>query len=95
MCLVKPDGDLPDFTVTVYLLTPSRYRNDGGKSVPIMKRCLAIFKLGILYFQVLESCMKNCGSLVHDEVATKEFMEFLKNLVNVRNMHNIVQNELK
>ncbi|KAH3861980.1 hepatocyte growth factor-regulated tyrosine kinase substrate-like [Dreissena polymorpha] len=34
--------------------------------------------------QVLESCMKNCGSLVHDEVATKEFMEFLKGLVNVR-----------
>ncbi|XP_045212780.2 hepatocyte growth factor-regulated tyrosine kinase substrate-like [Mercenaria mercenaria] len=34
--------------------------------------------------QVLESCMKNCGSLVHDEVATKEFMEFLKNLVNTR-----------
>ncbi|XP_052784474.1 hepatocyte growth factor-regulated tyrosine kinase substrate-like isoform X2 [Mya arenaria] len=34
--------------------------------------------------QVLESCMKNCGNLVHDEVATKEFMEFLKNLVNTR-----------
>lgn len=33
--------------------------------------------------QVLESCMKNCGSLIHDEVATKEFMEFLKGLVNV------------
>jgi hypothetical protein len=27
--------------------------------------------------------MKNCGSLVHDEVASKEFMEFLKNLVSV------------
>ncbi|KAL4240613.1 hypothetical protein ACF0H5_001404 [Mactra antiquata] len=34
--------------------------------------------------QVLESCMKNCGSLIHDEVATKDFMEFLKNLVNTR-----------
>lgn len=34
--------------------------------------------------QVLESCMKNCGSLIHDEVATKEFMEFLKNLVHTR-----------
>ena len=27
--------------------------------------------------------MKNCGSLVHDEVATKEFMEFVKGLVSV------------
>lgn len=34
--------------------------------------------------QVLESCMKNCGSTIHDEVATKEFMEFLKNLVHTR-----------
>ena len=27
--------------------------------------------------------MKNCGALIHDEVASKEFMEFLKGLVNV------------
>lgn len=37
----------------------------------------------LLILQVLESCMKNCGSLIHDEVATKDFMEFLKGLVNV------------
>lgn len=34
--------------------------------------------------QVLESCMKNCGSTIHAEVATREFMEFMKNLVNSR-----------
>lgn len=34
--------------------------------------------------QVLESCVKNCGTLIHEEIATKEFMEFLKDLVKVR-----------
>ncbi|VDK21914.1 unnamed protein product [Anisakis simplex] len=29
---------------------------------------------------VLEACMKNCGSKFHAEVATKDFMEDLKNL---------------
>ncbi len=31
--------------------------------------------------QVMESCVKNCGSLVHEEVATKAFMEELRDLV--------------
>ncbi|KAF4522709.1 hypothetical protein B566_EDAN012726 [Ephemera danica] len=41
--------------------------------------------------QVLESVVKNCGSLVHDEVGTKTYMEQLRDLVkstpheNVRN----------
>nr|XP_022317585.1 hepatocyte growth factor-regulated tyrosine kinase substrate-like [Crassostrea virginica] len=30
--------------------------------------------------QTLESCVKNCGSIIHDEIATKEFMEFLKDI---------------
>lgn len=34
--------------------------------------------------QVLESCVKNCGSFIHQEVATKEFMEFFKDTVKVR-----------
>ena len=29
----------------------------------------------------MESCVKNCGSLVHDEIATKGFMEELRELV--------------
>ena len=28
--------------------------------------------------QVLETCVKNCGAPFHQEVATKECMEFLK-----------------
>uniref|UniRef100_A0A2C9JRS2 Hepatocyte growth factor-regulated tyrosine kinase substrate n=1 Tax=Biomphalaria glabrata TaxID=6526 RepID=A0A2C9JRS2_BIOGL len=34
--------------------------------------------------QVLEACVKNCGSSFHNEVATKEFMEYLKDLVKAR-----------
>ena len=35
------------------------------------------------YIKVLESVMKNCGTTIHCEVATKEFMEFFKDLVKV------------
>ncbi len=31
--------------------------------------------------EVMESCVKNCGSLVHEEVATRGFMEELRELV--------------
>ncbi|XP_064462883.1 hepatocyte growth factor-regulated tyrosine kinase substrate-like isoform X3 [Ornithodoros turicata] len=31
--------------------------------------------------QVLESCVKNCGAPVHNEIATKQFMEELRDLV--------------
>ena len=30
--------------------------------------------------------MKNCGGPVHDEVATREFMEELRNVANVSNV---------
>jgi growth factor-regulated tyrosine kinase substrate len=36
-----------------------------------------------LMFQALESCVKNCGSIIHEEIATKEFMEFLKEIAKV------------
>ncbi|KAK6180368.1 hypothetical protein SNE40_012537 [Patella caerulea] len=35
--------------------------------------------------QVLESVVKNCGNSVHEEVATKEYMEFLKDQAKARN----------
>lgn len=38
----------------------------------------------IYALQVLESCVKNCGSLIQEEIATKEFMEFLKDLLKIR-----------
>jgi len=34
--------------------------------------------------QVLEACVKNCGSNFHDEVATKDFMEFFKDQAKIR-----------
>ena len=34
-------------------------------------------------FQTLEACMKNCGGPIHDEVATRDFMDELRNLANV------------
>ena len=35
----------------------------------------------IFFLQVLESCVKNCGSLVHEEIATRPFMEELRDLL--------------
>jgi len=29
----------------------------------------------------MESCVKNCGVLIHEEIATKSFMEELRDLV--------------
>ena len=35
----------------------------------------------MFFFKVMESCVKNCGVLIHDEIATKGFMEELRELV--------------
>ncbi|KAL6441864.1 hypothetical protein ACFW04_002339 [Cataglyphis niger] len=39
---------------------------------------------------VLESCVKNCGTLIHDEIATKQYMEQLKELVKTSS-HDVVR----
>jgi len=39
--------------------------------------------------QVMESCVKNCGVLVHEEIATKAFMEELRDLVKQSTDENI------
>jgi len=39
--------------------------------------------------QVMESCVKNCGVLVHEEIATKAFMEELRDLVKTSTDENI------
>ena len=46
--------------------------------------------VGLFALQCLESMMKNCGSFIHDEVATREYMEFLRELVQVRHWLSIV-----
>ncbi|KOC59040.1 Hepatocyte growth factor-regulated tyrosine kinase substrate [Habropoda laboriosa] len=38
---------------------------------------------------VLESCVKNCGTLIHDEVGTKQYMELLKELVKTTTHENV------
>lgn len=51
-----------------------------------IKRKLAVDNPHVAMFalQTLESCVKNCTSLIHQEVASKEFMEFLKEQVKTR-----------
>ncbi|XP_069124186.1 hepatocyte growth factor-regulated tyrosine kinase substrate-like isoform X2 [Argopecten irradians] len=40
--------------------------------------------VALFALQVLESCVKNCGGVIHQEIATKEMMEFLKDQVKAR-----------
>ncbi|XP_052830014.1 hepatocyte growth factor-regulated tyrosine kinase substrate isoform X5 [Octopus bimaculoides] len=51
-----------------------------------IKKKLAVDNPHVAMFalQTLESCVKNCSSLIHQEVASKEFMEFLKEQVKTR-----------
>ncbi|KAG8333539.1 hypothetical protein J6590_000688 [Homalodisca vitripennis] len=42
---------------------------------------------------VLESCVKNCGSLIHDEIGTKAYMEQLRELIKTC-PHDNVKNKL-
>ncbi|XP_073974342.1 hepatocyte growth factor regulated tyrosine kinase substrate isoform X2 [Rhodnius prolixus] len=42
---------------------------------------------------VLESCVKNCGSLVHDEIGTKAYMEQLREAIKTT-QHENVKNKL-
>ena len=50
-----------------------------------MKCCLAqnIDALFDSLLQVLESCVKNCGHGLHEEIATYRFMEDMKDLIKV------------
>lgn len=42
---------------------------------------------------VLESCVKNCGSLIHDEIGTKAYMEQLREIIKTT-QHENVRNKL-
>lgn len=54
------------------------------------KRLLDLsFSYLLMFTQVLESCVKNCGSLIHDEIATKQYMEQLKELVKTSPHENV------
>ena len=45
--------------------------------------------------QVLESCVKNCGTLIHEEIATRAFMEELRELLKHTNDENTKQKILE
>lgn len=51
--------------------------------------------ISCLLIQVLESCVKNCGTLIHDEIATKQYMEQLKELVKTSQHENVRQKTLE
>ncbi|GIY88146.1 hepatocyte growth factor-regulated tyrosine kinase substrate [Caerostris extrusa] len=56
----------------------------------IKKKLYATNPHVVLYtLQVLESCMKNCGNLIHAEVASRPFMEELKDLVKTTTNENV------
>ncbi|KAG8199590.1 hypothetical protein JTE90_009427 [Oedothorax gibbosus] len=56
----------------------------------IKKKLYATNPHVVLYtLQVLESCMKNCGSPIHTEVASRPFMEELKDLVKTTTNENV------
>ena len=48
-----------------------------------------LFYIFTLNLKVMESCVKNCGVLVHEEIATKAFMEELRDLVKQSTDENI------
>nr|CAD7428533.1 unnamed protein product [Timema monikensis] len=45
--------------------------------------------IAVFGLQVLESCVKNCGNLIHEEVGTKQYMEQLRDLVRTTNHDNV------
>ncbi|GFG32819.1 hypothetical protein Cfor_06323 [Coptotermes formosanus] len=49
--------------------------------------------IAIFGLQVLESCVKNCGNLIHDEIGTKQYMEQLRDLVKSTS-HDDVKNKV-
>ncbi|XP_071033149.1 hepatocyte growth factor-regulated tyrosine kinase substrate [Parasteatoda tepidariorum] len=56
----------------------------------IKKKLYATNPHVVLYtLQVLESCMKNCGSPIHAEVASRPFMEELKDLIKATTNENV------
>jgi len=40
---------------------------------------------------VLESVVKNCGSIAHVDVATRDFMDFMKDQAKVSSFFTVVQ----
>jgi len=65
--------------------------------LPAIKKKLSHQNPHVAYFglQVLDVVVKNCGSLIHDEVATKEFMEYLRELAKTTPHDNVREKVLE
>lgn len=73
----------PDWDSILQICDCIRQGDVQGKyAVTSMKKKLSAENPHVAMFalQTLESCVKNCGSIIHEEIATKEFMEFLKDI---------------
>ena len=64
-------------------------------AVPIQNLMLGKSNIMLFSFQLMESCVKNCGQLVHDEVCTKTFMEELRELVKHASSDEVKQKVLE
>lgn len=76
----------PDWTTTLQLCDLIRQGDIQPKYAlsALKKKLTATNPHVVLYaLQVLESWVKNCGSPIHQEVATKQFMEELKDLLKI------------
>jgi len=74
----------PDWTSTLMICDSIRQGDTNPKYAvaAIKKKFYHQNPHASLYaLQVMESCVKNCGVLIHEEIATKVFMEELRDLV--------------
>ncbi|XP_060827157.1 hepatocyte growth factor-regulated tyrosine kinase substrate isoform X2 [Bombus pascuorum] len=82
----------PDWVAVLQICDLIRQGDVQPKAVlaAIKKRTTNINPHVALYaLLVLESCVKNCGTLIHDEIGTKQFMEQLKELVKTTTYDNV------
>jgi hypothetical protein len=66
-----------------------------GETLYWWYECVSYLALKLIFFQLIESCVKNCGQLIHDEVCTKAFMEELRELVKHATDENVKQKILE
>lgn len=78
--LTSPNPHTAMFSLLVSTLYPKK-----KQFIFFLKLVISI----IIFFQVLECCVKNCGQLVHDEVGTKPFMEQMRETIKTTPHENV------
>lgn len=89
-CLEKATSQLllePDWDSMLQIVDAIR-QNDVQPKIALagIRKKLAVDNPHVTLYalQVLEVCVKNCGTPLHQEIASKEFMEFLKDQAKIR-----------